>query len=159
MAQAKPGEPEGVHVVARHRRASFDYEILEKFEAGIVLRGSEVKSIRDGHVSIAEAYATVRDGEAWIVNMDILPYPNAGPMNHEPKRTRKLLLHRREIAKLKSKTKERGLTLVPISLYFKEGLAKLEFGLGKGRKKWDKRDKIKKDEMKRDVKREMGRRR
>ncbi len=145
--------------VARRPRAGFDYEILDKVEAGLVLLGSEVKSLREGHVSIEEAYARISNGEAWVHNLDIPPYANAPLGGHVPKRVRKLLLHRREILKLSAKTKERGLTLIPLALYFKEGIAKLEIGLGKGRKKWDKRDHLRKEEVKRDLRQQAGRRR
>ncbi len=145
--------------VARRPRAAYDYEILEKYEAGLVLLGSEVKSLRDGHVSIEEAYGRIRNGEVFLLNMEVPPYANAPLGGHAPKRVRKLLLHRREILKLQSKTKERGLTIVPLALYFKDGIAKIEIGLGKGRKKWDKRDHLRKEEVKRDLRQQAGRRR
>ena len=143
-----------VKVVQRNKKAFFDYEIVESMEAGLVLTGSEVKSIRDGKVSIREAYARVRNEEAWVVGMDISIYPQAGPYhNHEPRRTRKLLLHKREIRRLIGKTREKGLTLVPLSLYFKDGLAKLEIGLARGKAKYDKRRAIQDREAKRDLRR------
>jgi SsrA-binding protein len=126
-------------IVARNRRAGFDYELLDRYEAGVVLVGTEVKSIREGHASIQEAYARLKDGEAWIVNLDIQPYRNAGPNNHEPKRTRKLLLHRREIDRIHAKVAQRGFTLIPTQMYFKDGRVKLEIALARGRPKGDKR--------------------
>jgi len=149
---------ENIKVVQRNRRAFFDYEILERVEAGLVLKGSEVKSIRDGRVSIREAYGKIRDGEAWVVGMEISAYPQAGPYNnHEPRRPRKLLLHRREIRRLGGKVQERGLTLIPLSLYFKGGRAKLEMGLGRGRSKYDKRRAIQDREARREIRRRMMR--
>ena len=140
-------------LVQKNRKARHEYEILEKVEAGIVLKGSEVKSMRAGNASILESYARITKGEAWVVNMDIQPYAQAGPFNHEPKRTRKLLLNRAELNRLQGKTAERGLTLVPLSLYFKGGYAKLEIGLARGKKVHDKRESIKKREMARDLRR------
>ncbi len=143
-------------IVQRNKKAFFDYEVLERMEAGLVLAGSEVKSIRDGKVSIREAFARIKNGEAWLVGMDISTYPQAGPYNnHEPRRARKLLLHRREIRRLVSKIREKGLTLVPLSLYFKGGRAKVEIGLGRGKAKYDKREAIQEREAKRDLRRRM----
>ncbi len=144
-----------VKVVQRNRKAFFQYEILDRMEAGMVLKGSEVKSIRDGRVSIHEAYAKVRGSEVWVVGMDISLYPQAGPQNHEPLRPRKLLLHRREIGRLAAKVKERGLTLVPLSLYFKHGRAKLEIALARGKVKHDKRQAMRKKEADREIRRRM----
>jgi SsrA-binding protein len=152
-------EAKNVKLVQRNKKAFFNYEIGEKYEAGIVLKGSEVKSIRDGKVSIAEAYARLKGGELWVVGMDIAIYPQAGPYNnHEPRRPRKLLLHRHEIRKLAGKTQERGLTLVPLALYFKDGLAKLEIGLARGKKQHDKRHAIKAREVDREIRRRMMKR-
>jgi SsrA-binding protein len=145
-----------VKLVQRNKKASFNYEILERLEAGLVLKGSEVKSIRDGKVSIQEAYGKVRGGEVWVVGMDVSPYPQAGPYNnHEPRRPRKLLLHRREIQRLIGKTREKGLTLVPLALYFKDGYAKLEVGLARGKKQYDKRQAMREREAQRDLRRRM----
>lgn len=145
-----------VKLVQRNKKAFFNYEILERLEAGLVLTGSEVKSIRDGKVSIQEAYAKVREGEVWVVGMDISPYPQAGPYhNHDPRRPRKLLLHRREIQRLIGKTQEKGLTLIPLALYFKDGYAKLEIGLARGKKQYDKRQAIREREAKRALQRRM----
>ena len=148
----------GIKLVQKNRKAYFNYEILEKLEAGMVLLGSEVKSIRDGKVSIHESYAKVRSNEVWVINMDISPYAHAGPLGHEPKRPRKLLLGKSEIHRLLSKTQEKGLTLIPLSLYFKGGYAKLELGLGRGKAKYDKRATIKKREADREMRKRMMRR-
>jgi len=150
----KADKSEPVKLVQKNRKAWFKYEILEKLEAGLVLLGSEVKSIREGHVSIQEAYARIKkDGQAWVINMEISHYAQAGPFNHEPKRARKLLLNRAELNRLGAKLRERGLTLVPLSLYFKGGFAKLEVGLAKGKNLYDKRDAIKKRDNDRDLRR------
>ena len=149
-------EEEKLKFVARNKKAFYNYEIVEKFEAGLVLVGSEVKSIRDGKVTIHEAYARVKNNEVWLIGMDIGLYPQAGPyQNHEPRRSRKLLLHRAEIKRLIGKTREKGLTLIPLSLYFKEGLAKVQVGLGRGKREYDKRATIKDREAKRDIRRRM----
>jgi SsrA-binding protein len=149
-------EEERLKFVQRNKKAFFNYEITEKLEAGLVLSGSEVKSIRDGKVTIHDAYARIKNGEVWVVGMDVALYPQAGPYNnHEPRRARKLLLHRSEIRRLIGKTKEKGLTLVPLALYFKDGLAKLQIGLARGKKKYDKRESIKNREAKRDLRRRM----
>lgn len=150
-------EKESVKIVQKNRKAFHDFEITERFEAGLVLLGSEVKSIRDGKVTIQEAYARVKGEEAWVFNMDIALYPQAGPNNHEPRRPRKLLLWKREIRKLLGKTREKGLTLIPLALYFKNGLAKLEIGLARGKQKYDKRQAIKKREVDREIRRRMMR--
>ncbi len=135
-----------IKVVADNRRARFNYEIGETFEAGIVLTGSEVKSLRQGKATIAEAYADTRDGEIWLVNANIPEYKQAGPFNnHPPKRPRKLLLHEREINKLAGGVEREGMTIVPLKLYFNErGRAKLEIALAKGKKLHDKRETLKK---------------
>ena len=147
-------EKEEFQYVARNKKAFFNYEIVEKFEAGIVLQGSEVKSIRNGKVAIHEAYARVKNGEVWVIGMDVSLYPQAGPHNnHEPRAVRKLLLHKREINRLIGKTREKGLTLVPLALYFKNGLAKLQVGLARGNKQYDKRETIKNREAARDLRR------
>lgn len=151
-------EADDVKIVQKNRKAFYDFEILEKYEAGMVLRGSEVKSIREGHVSIHEAHARVKGEEVWVINLDISTYKNAGPLNHEPKRARKLLLKKREIQKIAGKLSQRGLTLIPLSLYFKNGLAKLEIGLAQPKKKWDKRETIKKRESDRELRKRPYRR-
>ena len=147
-----------IQVVTQNRRARFNFELMEKFEAGLVLQGSEVKSIRDGRVSIQEAFARAEDGEFFVYQMDVAPYNFAGPLDHDPKRPRKLLLKKQEIRKLLGKTRERGLTLVPTSLYFTRGRAKLEIALARSRKKGDKREVIKKREVSRELRKAAGRR-
>jgi SsrA-binding protein len=132
----------GRKVVATNRRARHDYEILDTFECGIVLRGSEVKSLRDAQVQLKDAYADIRDGEVWLERMHIAPYGFAAGGGHDPERARKLLLHRREIDRLTGKVNEVGLTLIPLQVYFKEGRAKVEIALAKGRRTYDKRQKI-----------------
>jgi SsrA-binding protein len=144
-----------VKTIATNRRARFDYEITETFEAGIVLVGSEVKSLRNGRADLKDAYAAVKDGEMWLYGMRISPYEFAPEGGHDPDRDRKLLLHREEIAKIGSKLAERGLTLVPTRLYFKDGKAKLELGLGKGKSKYDKRETLKRKQADREMDRAM----
>ncbi len=138
-----------------NRRAFHDYEILEKFEAGIVLHGTEVKSIRQGKASFKDCYAKVIDGELWIVSMHITPYDHGGYTNHDPVRRRKLLLHKYEIKKLIGKIEEKGLTVVPLRLYFKSGKVKVELGLARGKKIHDKRKDIASRDMTRDAQREL----
>jgi SsrA-binding protein len=137
--------------VASNRQASFRYEFLEKLEAGLVLRGTEVKALRDGSAQLKDGYATIRDGEVWLHNVHIPPYGPAARENHEPERDRKLLLNRREIERLVGKTKEKGLTLVPTRLYFKGPHAKVEIALARGKDRFDKRQSIKERETKRDM--------
>ena len=157
-APQKPGEPR-IHLIQRNKKAWFNYEIVEKFEAGLVLKGSEVKSIRDSKVSIPEAYIRPTGGELWVIGMDVATYPQAGPHNnHEPRRPRKLLLHKQEIRKLLGKSQEKGLTIVPLALYFKDGRAKLEIGLAQGKKQHDKRATLKKREADREMRRRTMRR-
>ena len=142
---------ESVKVIAKNRRAFRDFEVLDRVEAGIVLRGTEVKSLRDGNVRLTDSYALVEDGEVRLRGMHIPPYKGGSWTNHNPDRTRKLLLHRREIKKLLGRVQEKGLTIIPLSIYFKRGLAKLEIGVARGKKMYDKRNTIKK----RDAEREM----
>jgi SsrA-binding protein len=151
--KAAPGD------VATNRQASFRYHLLERFECGIVLTGSEVKSLRDGAVQLKDAYAEVRDGEVWLRNMHISPYKPAARENHDPDRPRKLLLHRREIERLIGKTAERGLTLVPIRVYFSGPRAKVELALARGKEMHDKRRSIKERETRREIDRAMAERR
>ncbi len=138
-------------VIARNRRARFDFEILDTVEAGLVLQGPEVKSLRAGKANLSDAYATIRSGEAYLVNAHISPYKEAGRENADPRRERKLLLHRAEIQRWKGKVAERGLTLVPLELYFKDGRAKVEIGLARGKRKGDKRQAIREREVKREM--------
>ena len=139
--------------IARNKRARHDYHITDTWEAGIVLTGSEVKSLRNGKANISDAYGIVKDGEVLLLNLHISPYEQASFFNHEPTRTRKLLLHKKEIKKLIGAVERQGLTLVPLELYFKRGKAKVAIGLGRGKKLYDKRA----DEKKRDDQRDMQR--
>jgi SsrA-binding protein len=143
----------GQRLVAQNRRARHDYAISETFEAGLVLSGTEVKSLRAGRATLGESYATIKDGEAWIVNLHIPEYHAGTWTNHPPRRTRKLLLHRKELSELARAVDQKGMALVPLSLYFKDGYAKVELGLGVGRKTYDKRQAI----AARDAKREEDR--
>lgn len=142
---------EGRKVVATNRRARHNYDIVDIFEAGIVLRGSEVKSLRAGQVQLKDAYATIRDGELWLENAHIAPYSFASGGGHDPERPRKLLLHRREIDRLIGKVNEQGLTLIPLQVYFTSGKAKIELALAKGRRTYDKRRKLAEREQKREM--------
>lgn len=143
----------GRKVIASNRKARHDYAILDTFEAGIVLQGTEVKSLREGRASLVDAFATVDDGEVWLRNVHIPEYVQGTWTNHAPRRTRKLLLHKKEILRLIGKSKESGLSLVPLSMYFKDGKVKVELALAKGKKSYDKRQ----DLAKRDAQREMAR--
>jgi SsrA-binding protein len=139
--------------IARNKRARFDYHIIETLEAGLVLTGTEVKSLRDGRANISDAYGIVKDGEVYLLNLHISPYESRGYANHEPDRTRKLLLHRKEIRRLIGAVERQGHTLVPLELYFKRGKAKVALALGKGKQLHDKRD----TERERDASREIAR--
>ena len=151
------GQPER-KLVATHRRARFEYEILETFEAGIVLSGPEVKSLRDGGASLAEAFAMVRRGELWLLKMHVRPYEPATRANLEPTRDRKLLLHKAQIRKIEGRLSEPGVTSVPLSLYFNEaGRAKVEIGLVRGKKLYDKRETVKRRDADREARRSMRR--
>jgi SsrA-binding protein len=143
--------------VATNRQASYRYTLLDRFEAGIVLTGTEVKSLRDGKAVLKDAYATVREGEVWLVGVHIPPYGPANRQNHEPERDRKLLLHRSEIERLMGRTQERGLTIVPTRIYFSgdRSRAKVEIALAKGKDLYDKRESIRTREMARDMQREL----
>jgi len=143
-------EPEE-KTVAQNKRARHEYQIVETTEVGIVLKGSEVKSVRQGKVDISDCFASIKDGEIWLHNMHVAAYQNAGAFNHNPKRSRKLLLHKREIRKLSGKTKQQGFSLVPLRLYWKHGLAKLELAIAKGKKSFDKRETIKKRDQDREM--------
>src|SRR5688572_22799915 len=143
--------------VATNRQASYRYHLLDKWEAGLVLRGTEVKSLRGGKAQIKDGYAALRDGEVWLYNVHIPPYEPASRENHEPERPRKLLMHRSQIERLIGKTREKGLTLVPTRLYFSNGRAKVEIALAKGKDVGDKRQAIKEREMKREMERAIRR--
>src|SRR5215211_4935306 len=145
----------GVKLIAENRKARHEYQLLEKYEAGLVLTGTEVKSLRDGGASLQQAYADVRDGEAWLIGAHIAEYGQGNVFNHEPDRDRKLLLHRKEIASLLGKVRERGLTLVPTRLYFKDGKVKVELALARGKEQRDKRRDIAKRDAQRQIDREL----
>ena len=144
----------GLKVVATNRKAKHEYFLLDTYEAGIVLKGSEIKSIRAGQISLAQAYVSTDGQEAWLMNAHIAPYNEASRFNHDPLRSRKLLLHRSEIRKLHEKVRQRGATIIPLRVYLKEGMAKVEIALAKGKKHYDKRTEI----AERDAQRELDRR-
>jgi SsrA-binding protein len=157
MAKAAAQE---LRVIATNRKASHDFHIHERMEAGIALVGSEVKSLRDGKAQLQESYASIDHGELMLHNCHIDPYTKSAAMfNHEPKRDRKLLAHRREIKKLQSESEQRGVTLIPLAIYFKDGRAKVEIGVAKGKQQHDKRDAIRKKEQDRELRRAMTHRR
>lgn len=143
----------GEKIIATNRKASFNYHLINRMEAGIVLTGSEVKALRESGANLTDAYAMLRNGEMWLINAHISQYEPANYLNHKPKRDRKLLLHKKELLKISIKLKESGLTIVPTKLYFKEGIAKLELAIAKGKKSVDKRE----DMKKRDITRELSR--
>jgi SsrA-binding protein len=144
-----PKEQDGYKVACANRRARHDYELFDQLEAGLILLGSEVKSLRDGGGALVDSYVEVRGAEAFLVGANIAQYVNASYMNHEPRRTRKLLLHAREIRRLAQKVREKGLTIVPLRIYFKDGRAKVEIALARGRRNYDKRDRILKRDQER----------
>jgi SsrA-binding protein len=150
--KAAPGD------IASNRQASFRYEFLDKLECGIVLQGTEVKSLRDGAVQLKDGYASLRDGELWLYNVHIAPYAPASRENHEPERPRKLLAHRRELERLAGRVAERGLTLVPTRMYFSGPRAKVEIAVARGRDRYDKRQAIKERDTKRDMQRALSER-
>jgi SsrA-binding protein len=149
----------GEKLIVDNRRARHDYELLERFEAGLVLTGTEVKALREGRASLAQAFADVRGAEVWLVGANIATYEQGNIANHDPDRDRKLLLHRREIASLIGKVRERGLTLVPTRMYWKDGRAKVELALGRGKQTIDKRRDIAKRDAERQIERALRRRR
>lgn len=138
-------------MVAQNRAASYNYHLLEKLEAGMVLLGTEVKSLRESKANLRDAYALIRNGEVWLLNVHIGEYLPGGPFNHGPLRTRKLLLRKEEIDKLARKTEQKGLTLVPLRIYFRDGIAKCELALAQGKKKWDRRQSEREKDAKREV--------
>jgi SsrA-binding protein len=158
MAKADKGADD-VKVVTRNRRASHEYELSDRLECGVVLVGTEVKSLRDGHCSLDGAYAKVENGELWLIGCEIPEYAMGNRLNHPPKRDRKLLAHRRELAKFAGKASERGYTLVPTSVYFKNGRAKVEIAVARGKQVHDKRQALKTAEAKREMARATSRRR
>lgn len=150
-------EGAGERLVTTNRRARRDYTILETYEAGIVLTGTEVKSLRQGNANLSNGYAMVRNGEVWLIGMHISPYEQGSYSNVDPIRNRKLLLHKKEIRKLLSKTAEKGLTLVPLQVYFKNKVAKVVIGIGRGKKAYDKRDDITKRDIERAIRQRYAR--
>lgn len=151
MAEKTDAKAEGVKVVASNRRARYDYQILDRFEAGLVLEGSEVKSLRAGKAQLKDSFAHIRDGEVWLVGAYIAPYDFSRGGGHEPERTRKLLLQRRQIDRLASRLAEQGLTLVPLDIHFRAGRVKVELGLAKGKRTIDKRETIKARDQQREI--------
>jgi SsrA-binding protein len=143
----------GMKIVAQNRKARHDYDILEAFETGIALQGTEVKSLREGKANLKDCYARIKNGEVFLYNLHISPYEKGNIYNHDPLRVRKLLLHRKEIRKLSGKVEEKGLTLVALKVYFKKGKAKVELGLARGKKMYDKREDIAKRDMQRELSR------
>jgi SsrA-binding protein len=159
MAQAASSNRQGGRkIIASNRKARHDYSILDTFEAGVVLTGTEVKSLRQGRASLVDGFATIDDGEVYLRNVHIPEYEQGSWTNHEPRRVRKLLLHRGEILRLIGKTKESGLTLVPLSLYFSQGKVKVELALARGRRSYDKRQALARRDANREVARALGRR-
>ena len=160
-ASAKSGRTSkdagGVKVVAQNRAASYNYHLLETLEAGMALAGTEVKSLRAGKASLRDAYAEVRGGSIWLVNCHIPQYLPGGPWNHEPLSKRRLLLHRQEIERLFSKTQQKGLTLIPLRIYFRDGIAKCELALARGKKDWDRRQTERDKETRREMTEAMAR--
>ena len=143
-------------VVSTNKKARFEYFILETFEAGLALKGTEIKSVRNGQISLQEAYVRTNGEEIWLVGAHIAPYVHASAFQHDPKRDRKLLMHKREIRKLFDEVRIKGMTIVPIKVYLKDGKAKLEIGLAKGKKQYDKRDVIRERDIERESSRKRG---
>lgn len=143
-----------IKIVARNRKANFEYFLLDRFEAGIELRGSEIKSVRNGQISINEAYVETNGKEAWLVECHIAPYEQASHFQHDPKRPKRLLLHKREIRQLWNESRKKGVTIVPVSVYLKDGRAKVEIALAKGKKLYDKRQTIAKRDAQREIERQ-----
>lgn len=161
MAKNKNGDGTGdddIRVIARNRRAFHEYEVLERLECGIVLVGTEVKSLRDGHCNLEDAYAKLDAGELWLIGSEIPEYAMGNRLNHKPKRSRKLLAHRRELDKFAGKASQRGFTLVPLSVYFRNGRAKVEIAVAKGKQLHDKRQALKTADAKREIQRAMRQR-
>jgi SsrA-binding protein len=156
---AKKGEDGEIKVICRNKRAFHEYEILESLECGVALTGTEVKSLRDGQASLEEAYAKLDGTELWLIGSEVPEYAMGNRMNHKPKRPRKLLLHRREISKFAEKATQKGFTLVPLKLYFKGGLAKVEVAIARGKQLHDKRQAAKKADAQREIRRAMSDRR
>jgi len=156
---AKKGAKSEEQIVAQNRKASYNYHILEKYEAGLVLHGTEVKALREGKANIRDAYVDFKPGSAWLVNAHIAQYLPGGPWNHEPLGSRKLLLHKSEIHKLSGRTEAKGLTVIPLRIYFRNGIAKVEIALAQGKKAWDRREDERSKEARREVEASMYRNR
>jgi SsrA-binding protein len=154
----KKDDGEGIQVICRNKRAFHEYAVMDSLECGIVLTGTEVKSLREGSASLEDAYAKIEDGEVWLIGSDIPEYTMGNRMNHKPKRPRKLLLHRREIGKFAGKASQRGFTLVPLRMYFKNGRAKVELAVAKGKQSFDKREALKKSDAQKEMRRAMSER-
>jgi SsrA-binding protein len=159
MARNAKNDDAGIHIICRNKRAFHEYEVQDSLECGLVLTGTEVKSLRDGSASLEDAYARIDNGEVWLVGSDIPEYSMGNRMNHKPKRPRKLLLHRREIGKFAGKASQRGFTLVPLKLYFKGGRAKVELAVCRGKQLHDKRQAQKKADAQREIRRALSDRR
>lgn len=155
----KKDKDDGTQNICRNRRASHEYELTDRIECGVVLVGTEVKSLRDGHANLENSFARIDDGEVWLMGAEIPEYAFGNRMNHLPKRPRKLLLHKREIAKFAAKADQKGFTLIPTQMYFKDGVAKVEIAVGKGKQAHDKRDALKKADATREISRAMSVRR
>lgn len=155
----KSEDADEIRLISKNRRAFHEYEIMDRLECGIVLVGTEVKSLRDGHCSLEEAYAKLDEGELWLIGSEIPEYAMGNRLNHKPKRPRKLLLRRREMNSFAEKASQKGFTLIPLSLYFKNGRAKIEIAVGRGKQLHDKRQSLKKAEANREIQRAMSRKR
>lgn len=158
-SKQQKSEKAGEHIVAQNRAASYNYHILEKHEAGMVLHGTEVKALREGKANIRDAYVDFKPSGPWLVNAHIAQYSPGGPWNHEPLGSRKLLLHKREIHKLSSRTEAKGLTVIPLRIYFRDGIAKIEIALAQGKKSWDRRADERTKEARKEVEQSMYRNR
>lgn len=154
-----PGRGEAEHTVSTNRKARHDYELVERVEAGIILTGDEVKSLREGRASLVDCFGRIRDGELWLEGMHVPPYEQGDKRAHQPTRPRKLLLHRREIEHFDAELRERGYTLVPLRVYFTHGMAKVELALARGKRRYEKRQAIAKREAQREIEQAAGRRR
>ncbi len=159
MSPSRRADASADQIVARNRKARHDYHIVDTWEAGLVLTGTEIKSVRAGKVSLKGAFGLVRNGEIWLEGLNIAPYTSAGYVNHEPERPRKVLMHQREIRRLVGALQQKGLTLVPLDMHLTKGWAKVTLGLGRGKKHYDKREDVKQRDAARDAARAMGRRR
>jgi SsrA-binding protein len=157
--KSEKSEKDAEEIVAQNRAASYNYHILEKHEAGLVLQGTEVKALREGKANIRDAYVDFKASGAWLVNAHIAQYLPGGPWNHEPLGSRKLLLHKREIHKLSVRTEAKGLTVIPLRIYFRKGIAKVEIALAQGKKSWDRRDDERTKEARKEVEQSMYRNR